>query len=382
LRIAFLLLHDFRFAGWSLDDFLGRHHFSKEYSRRLAARGHDVTLYVLHQDAESISVIEHDGYRVKVFPTQFNFPPVPRFGYSHNLEVSKELAQDRPDVIHFNNYYLWAFPYVAKWAKKNGVRIVSQYHGASDFLWPVRKAFVSVYQGVDRYLVAKDDEIAYLTGSLGVAPEKVTKFPNVGVDTGLFKPSEEKSPEPSLIYVGRMPPKAGNLREKSPWLLIGIMAELVKAMPEARLQMVGDGPGLQGLMEVAEQKRIGRNVVFRGYIGNDLLPPLYSRSWATLIPVQLGKIDPFWDGSLKESLACGTPVIGFGEGVKDYAGSCQRLGYIMPPDPVAGAKVLANILGDRKRLREAGEAGKEEVRKCCSWGAVIDGLEKVYGSLQ
>jgi glycosyltransferase involved in cell wall biosynthesis len=377
-----MLLHDFRFAGWSLDDFLGRHHFSKEYSRRLAARGHDVTLYILHQDAESIKVIEHDGYRVKAFPTQFNFPPVPRFGYSHNLKVTEELARDKPDVVHFNNYYLWAFPYVARWAKKNGVRFVSQYHGASDFLRSVRKAFVPIYQGVDRYLVAKDDEIAYLTGSLGVAPERVTKFPNVGVDTCLFKPSGEKSHEPSLIYVGRMPSRTGNLREKSPWLLIGIMAELVKALPEAELQMVGDGPGLQGLIEAAEAKCIVRNVVFHGYIGNGLLPPMYSRSWVTLIPVQLGKIDPFWDGSVKESLACGTPVIGFGEGVKDYDGSRQRLGYLMPPDPAASARVLADILGDRARLGEAGKAGRGEVLRCCSWEAVIDGLEKVYGSLR
>jgi glycosyltransferase involved in cell wall biosynthesis len=382
LKIAFMLLHDFRFAGWSLDDFLGRYHFSKEYSRRLAKRGHDVALYTLHQDASAIKTVEHDGYRVKVFPTQFDFPPVPRFGYSHNLQVTKELARDRPDVVHFNNYYLWSFPYVARWAMQNGVRIVCQYHGASDFLRPVRKAFVPIFQGVDRYLVAKDDEMAYLTRSLGVPSKKVLKFPNVGVDTDLFKPSGVKSPEPSLLYVGRMPSRARNLREKSPWLLLGIMAELVKVLPRASLHMVGDGPGLQSLRETVEARGIGRNVVFHGYIDNSLLPSLYSSSWATFIPLELGAIDPFWDGSLKESLACSTPAVGFNENVKDYGSSCQRLGYLIPPSPVAGAKVLAEALGDRAHLGGIGKMGRDEILGCCSWDSVIGGLEKAYGSLQ
>jgi glycosyltransferase involved in cell wall biosynthesis len=381
LKIAFMLLHDFQFAGWTLDNFLGRYHFSKEYSRRLAERGHDVTLYILHQDATSIKTLELDGYRVKVFPTQFRFPPVPGFGYSHNLQVTKELSRDKPDVVHFNNYYLWSFPYVARWAKRNGVGVVCQYHGASDFLRPARKAFAPVFQGVGRYLVAKDAEIAYLTGSLGVPPEKVVKLPNVGVDAGLFKLSGKKSPEPSLLYVGRMPLRSRNLREKSPWLLLGMMAELVKSLPDASLHLVGDGPGIQVLKKAAEEKCIGRNVTFHGYIDNSLVPQLYSSSWVTFIPVQLDSIDPFWDGSLKESLACSTPVIGFNESVKDYSSSCQRLGYLIPPTPVAGAKILGEILGDQERLNEMGKRGREEILGCCSWDSVIEGLEKVYRSL-
>jgi glycosyltransferase involved in cell wall biosynthesis len=381
LKIAFMLLHDFKFAGWSLEDFLDRHHFSKEYSRRLAERGHEVALYILHQDAEAATAVDREGFVVKVFPSQFSFPPVPGFGYAHNLQVTKELAREKPEIIHFNNYYLWNFPYVARWARRNGVKMVCQYHGASDFLRPVRKAFVPMFRGVDRYLVAKDGEIGYLTGSLGVEPGKVIKFPNVGVDTLLFKPSGGKTAEPSLLYVGRMPKRARSLGEKSPWLLLGMMAELVKSLPEATLRMVGDGPGMEDLREAAKAEGLGRSVAFHGYVDNRLLPPIYSSSWATFIPLRLEGIDPFWDGSLKESMACSTPVIGFNEGVGGYADSRQRLGHLIPPDPVRGAEILVDILRDRARLEEAGEMGRGEVLGCCSWESVIGGLERVYLSL-
>jgi len=381
LKIAFMLLHDFRFAGWSLGDFFRRSHFSKEYSRRLAERGHEVILYMLHQEVESLKEFERDGYRVKVFPVQFDFPPFLKFGNSHSLKITRELSQDEPDIVHFNNYYLWSFPYVAKWAMQNSVRIVCQYHGAGDILQSAKRAFIPILQGVDRYLVAKDSEIEYLTGGLGVPRQKVLKFPNVGVDPSVFRPSGERTREPSLIYVGRMSPMVQNLGEKSPWLVLDTMAVLLKSLPEATLHMVGDGPCLQCLRKVAEAKGIGRSVTFHGYVANDLVPPFYSRSWATFIPLQLDAIDPYWEGSLKESLACATPVVGFNQGVKDYGGGCQRLGHLIPPDPAAGGKMLCEILGARARLDEAGRRGRAEVLRCCTWDLVIGGLEKVYSSL-
>lgn len=381
MRIAIMLLHDFRFAGWTLNDFLKRHHFSKEYSRRLAEVGHQVTLYVLHQDAHSIRTIELDGFRVKVFPVQFDFPPVPRFGYSHNLQVTKELSKEKPDIIHFNNYYLWSFPYVARWAKQNGVKMVCQYHGECDILRRVRKAFVPIYRGVDKYLIAKDAEIAYVAESLGVPSSKILKFPNVGVDTNLFKTSACRSENPSLLYVGRMPLKTDNLNEKSPRLLLDIVAEVAPSIPNVELHLIGDGPGIESLRATAAEKGIVGNVAFEGYIENSLLPSIYSKCWATFIPVQLDSIDPFWDGSLKESLACSTPVIGFNDRVEEYNGSLRPMGYLIPPSPKKGAAVLRDILGDQNRLTEAGEQGRQAVAGCCSWESVIGKLESVYNSL-
>ena len=381
MKIAFMLLHDFRFAEWSLDVFLKRNHFSKEYSRRLAERGHEVTLYMLHQDVASIRTLDRDGYKIKVFPIQFDFPPISRFGYSHNLQVIKELSKDKPDIIHFNNYYLWSFPYVARWAKRNGVKIVCQYHGECDILKPVRKIFIPIYQGVDKYLVAKDTEITYMTESLGIRSSNILKFPNVGVDVTLFKASACKSANPSLLYVGRMPSKTKNLKEKSPWLLLDIVAELADFIPNVEFYLIGDGPGIEVLKGAAAEKGLEGNVTFSGYIENSRLPPLYSRGWATFIPLLLDSIDPFWDGSLKESLACSTPVIGFKDGIGRYSDSLEKIGYLIPPNPKKGAAVLRDILCDQKCLSDTGKNGRQAMADCCSWESVIGRLESIYNSL-
>ena len=56
MKIVYLLLHDFRFASLSVEDFaFKRFHFSKEYAKRMAQLGHDVKLYIMADD-----IIEFD----------------------------------------------------------------------------------------------------------------------------------------------------------------------------------------------------------------------------------------------------------------------------------------------------------------------------------
>jgi hypothetical protein len=54
------------------------------------------------------------------------------------------------------------------------------------------------------------------------------------------------------------------------------------------------------------------------------------------------------------------------------------LGYLIPPSPGTGAKILEEILGHQINFNEVGKRGREEVLGCCSWDSVIGGLEKVY----
>ncbi|MDD1775890.1 MAG: glycosyltransferase, partial [Candidatus Methanomethylicus sp.] len=196
-----------------------------------------------------------------------------------------------------------------------------------------------------------------------------------------FKPSLCKSEAPSLLYVGRMPSKAGNLREKSPWILLEIMANLVKTMPKVEMRLIGDGPGISSLKERAKELGIERKVVFSGYIDNSQLPPLYSRSWITFIPMELDSLDPFWDGSLKESLSCSTPVIGFNRNARNPSNGVPNIGYLIPPDSIEGAKILKILLSDKASLQKAGEIGRKAVSSCCSWDSVIERLESIYNSL-
>ena len=381
MKVVFLLLHDFRFAGWGLDQFLSRFHFSKEYARRISGEGNDVSLYTFHQDVRSIKTIKVDEYTIKVFPVEMYFPPHMPFGNAHSLMALKELKHDKPDIVHFHNYYIWSFPYVSTWTKFNGMKIVAQYHGESDRLKALRRIFTPLLRSADLFLAPLSEEISYLTNKFKVPSWKVSKFPNVGVDTDLFYPVCNKSDEPTLLYVGRMTLPSRNIREKSPWRLIDVMYELTKTRRNVKMFMVGDGPGLSYLRAVAKRRRLDRNVIFAGYRGNTELPMLYSKSWITFIPMQLGDIDPFWDGSLKESLSCMTPVAGFNDQVSCLSDSCRRLGYLIPSNPKNAAGIIHEILEDKDRLDEVGTKGRSSTLKCCSWNAVIERLLHLYRSL-
>jgi glycosyltransferase involved in cell wall biosynthesis len=377
LRIAFLLLHDFRFAGWSPKDFLSRYHFSKEFSKRLA-KTHEISLYILHEGVSSQQTIHMDGYTLKIFPVQFQMPPFLPFGNTHNLNVINELSKYRPDLIHFNSYYLWSFPYIALWSLQKGIPLICHYHGACDFMRPLRRPFFGIYRSVNRYLVPLDDESVYLTKTMGINPKKIIRYPNTGVDTTLFRQIGDKATSPTLLYVGRMPPPSINLGEESPWLILMILSELVKERKDVKLYMIGDGPGLNYLKELASKKGLDRNVAFLGYIDHQLLPEYYSKSWLTFSPTKMNVVDPFWGGILKESFACGTPVVAFNDQVSTFEGSGQTCGYLIPTDSKISAKILSGIIDDRSALNRMGEAGKKTVVRSCSWDSVISKLNSIY----
>uniref|UniRef100_A0A7C3J2L2 Glycosyltransferase family 1 protein n=1 Tax=Candidatus Methanomethylicus mesodigestus TaxID=1867258 RepID=A0A7C3J2L2_9CREN len=380
MKVAFLLLHDFRFAGWSLRDYLSRYHFSKEYARLLSERGIEVSLITMHDEAASVMKIPLNGYECIVLPDTVHFPPILGFGNSHYPLAHKIIESVNPDIIHFNNYYLWSFPYLSIWAKAKGFRLVCQYHGACDFLLPLRRLFRSSYRSADKYLVPLKSEAAYLANKMKVETSKIALFPNVGVDVSLFRPVSEKADEPTIIYAGRMPLPSKNLGEQSPWLLLEIMRHLGRLMPSVRLIMAGDGPGLAHLKEFAERNRL-ENVSFTGYVRNSELPPLYSSSWLTFTPFRAESIDAVWGGASKESLSCSTPVVAFSGSRDMIAERLNGYGYLLPQDPMSAAKSLARILGDKGSLVRLGKIGREAVMETSSWPRVITELIRVYDSL-
>jgi glycosyltransferase involved in cell wall biosynthesis len=213
---------------------------------------------------------------------------------------------------------------------------------------------------------------------MGIDPNKIIKYPNAGVETTLFRQTSEKATSPTLLYVGRMPLPSINLREQSPWLMLMILSELVRERKDVKLYMIGDGPGLNYLKELASKKGLDRNVTFLGYVDHQLLPEHYSKSWLTFFPTEMDVVDPFWGGAQKESFACGTPVVAFNDKVSTLEGGKQAYGYLIPTDSKISAKILSGIIGDRSALNKMGEAGKKTVVNSCSWDSVISKLNSIY----
>jgi 1,2-diacylglycerol 3-alpha-glucosyltransferase len=128
-----------------------------------------------------------------------------------------------------------------------------------------------------------------------------------GVDTTVFRPTvAESSPVGDLIdvqyvfYVGRL------VAAKN----VDILIEAIALVNDVYLVIVGSGENQDNLMDMALKLGIVERVLFLGSKKSDTLAPLFTMASATVLPT---RIESFGQVFL-ESLACGTPVIGFGGG--------------------------------------------------------------------
>jgi glycosyltransferase involved in cell wall biosynthesis len=378
MRIVYLLLHDFRFASIGLQEFAyDRFHFSKEYARRLARLGHEVKLYVLADGPPRRRTIELDGFELKVFKTSFRFPPFMRFGNDHCLGVLNEIERDDPDLIHFHNYYLWNFSYTAPWARRGGVPLVAQYHGTDPIHALKGLAFLPSLRLCNRLLVPTKSEKQFLLKNLGIPPERVELLPSPGVDTQTFKPTKEKPDSPLLLYAGRVPRPASYRWEKAPGLLLPMLKHLIDGESRAKLIVAGDGPGLPTL--IADAKRLGilQHVTFLGHVSQERLAELYSSAWLTFVPLYMEDIEPFRDGAIQESLACGTPVAAINGRSKGF----RRFGLLFPPDAEGASELVSEALADSRRMSNIGKDGQQFVRTNCDWEVIADRMNGLYSSL-
>ncbi|MCJ7424444.1 glycosyltransferase family 4 protein [Candidatus Bathyarchaeota archaeon] len=379
MRIAFMLLHDQRFSGWTLQEFLySRYHFAKEYARRMSMLGHEVTLFVMYEGLLRVEDYHVQGYSVRALPVSFRFPPFVSIGASHNAGIFGELRGDF-DVVHFHNYYLWSLVPVALARKGSSWKLVGQYHGEPELQSLGKLVHSPWLQFPDKLLVSTSKEEMWLS-RLGVSARKIVRVPNVGVDVGCFRKVADYERTPLFVYVGRMTSRPRTMNEKNPWLVVEIADQLKNYLGNFRILMVGDGPGLLDLKTFCKARGLDEHVSFLGHVPHERLPEIYSKCWYSFVPVSMQTIDPFWDGALKESLACETPVIGFSNAVKDATEALSRFGLLLPPKPELAAKILGSCAGTAENWVKIGVGGREFVKKHCSWDSVAASLLGVYNS--
>jgi len=365
MRIATLLLHDERFSGWTLEEKLSRLHFSKQYLGFCKSFGWEPYLYCLHQSIRKKQVYEVEGLgTIKVFPVNFRFPPFLRFGNDHNIsDLFRELILDRPDLVHFHQYYMFSFPYVAHFVKtKLKCPLTVQLHGYHQ-KW-IRRLFYTpsliALRKADRIFYSyKSEETVYRKFGL---VEKAARIPMPSINPRVFKQSK-KGVGSDLLYVGRVPLSLRTYGDKAPIHLLFILRELLRHR-DIRLTLIGDGAGLPYCENLASRLNVDRNVEFRGFIPNTALPEFYRSSILTIVPMELDDIDGFFDGAIQESLACGTATAAFRPSDKTpLEGSA---GFLLSKDPKKAAREVSMLLDDPEVIEKMAAKGSMFVHRNCT----------------
>jgi glycosyltransferase involved in cell wall biosynthesis len=377
LKILTLLLHDERFSGWTVRDKVFRRHFSIQCLRFCKSNGWEPLLYTFHQNVEAKKVYRlHDGI-VKVFPVKFRFPPFQRFGNDHNPEeVMDEALRDSPDLVHFHHYYLFSFPYTAFFVKEKLKRpLAVQLHGYNNgfvrkwlytpCILSLKKADVIVYS-------YKPEEALY--HKLGLN-ERAVRIPFPGVNPEFFK-RKRKTESSRLLYVGRVPKPERAFGEKSPYNLLYLLRRLLALNGHVFLDVVGDGPGLPHCKGLARLLGVEDHVAFHGYVPHFEVFRYYQAAALTIVPIQVYDVDGWFDGSIQESLACGTPVAAFKASPK--VGFQGTYGFMLSKDLAKAAEEVFTILKSPERAYEMADEGSRFVHEMCTHEKVALKLREVW----
>ncbi len=269
----------------------------------LREAGHEVRVF-----APDTSVEEHAGARVVRIPATA-FPPYPEVRASApDPRIAWELFRFRPDVVHaVGPACLGIWGILA--ARAQGLPVVASYHTdlpgyaprygfgwLAPALWPLIR---QVHNGAHLNLVPSRHTQRELREH-GIHRVGIWRG---GVDTVRFHPRRRslamrtrlaggRPDGPVVLYAGRLSP------EKS----IEELAWVLEAVPEARLALVGDGPGRAAL----EQVFADDPVTFMGFLRGQELAEAFASADLFVMPSTtetLGFV-------VMEAMASGVPVLG------------------------------------------------------------------------
>jgi len=183
-------------------------------------------------------------------------------------------------------------------------------------------------------------------------PRSQVSVVHCGLDHDRYRvdPAVAKTPDPTVLYIGRLRRYKGVDWVMRVWPLVR------EQVPGARLMVVGDGPHREALERVAEREQLGESVEFLGFMNANEKVRKLQESWVLVQPSP----KEGWGLTVVEAGACGTAVVAADSpGLRDSV-KRDETGLLVPyADDRALAAALSRVLCDsvlRERLGTAGRA--------------------------
>jgi glycosyltransferase involved in cell wall biosynthesis len=250
-----------------------------------------------------------------------------------------------PDVVHAH----WWFPggLVGTWVSGLAhVPLVTTLHGTdvrllrgSAFARPLFRRVLQqsrAVTAVSRWL-AREAEAMVRGVHATVAP--------MPASTNLFSPGGERCSD-RLLFVGRLNEQKG---------IDFLLRAIASASHRVDLDIVGGGPALESVRELARALGIGDRVMWHGQLPQAALPEFYRRATALVVP----SIDEGLGLVAVEAQLCQTPVIAFASGGLPDIVQHGHTGLLVPPGDVAAlARAIDDLMSRPDRGAGMGEAAR------------------------
>lgn len=201
--------------------------------------------------------------------------------------------------------------------------------------WPLRLLYRRT-----RFLTISNAAAEHMI-DVGITRENVT-IEYLGVEPGAFRRGQ-RAPAPRLLYLGRL--KAYKRIEQ--------VLDVLEAIPEASLDVVGHGDHEQALLAEIERRGLTPRVVMHGWVDDDTKARLYGEAWVNLT----ASSSEGWSLTVMEAALCGTPsaalaIGGLAESIVDgETGILART----PDELIRGVRSLIDDPALRDRLGDQAE---------------------------
>ncbi len=199
-----------------------------------------------------------------------------------------------------------------------------------------------------------------------IDPERVAVVPN-GVDADYFSADgSQKTPYPTVIYVGRL------VEQKDPLTLVDGFRQTLGHVPDARLTIVGNGHLRPELEEYVRSHSLESRITLLP--GTSDILPLLRQSWVFAMPSA-------WEGSpnaLIEAMATGLPVVATRVGgIPDLVEHGTTGLMCEAGDSRCFAENLTRVLLDESVRRSMGDKGREKVLAHHTIRTMVEGTQEV-----
>jgi glycosyltransferase involved in cell wall biosynthesis/O-antigen/teichoic acid export membrane protein len=199
--------------------------------------------------------------------------------------------------------------------------------------------------------------------ALGVPPDRIVVAYN-GVEPDQYTPDPSaRAPVPTLLYLGRL----------KRYKRIETVLDVLESIPEARLDIAGEGDHRPALEAEIEQRGLTDRVTLHGYVDEADKADLYRRAWVTLTASSAEG----WCLTVMEAAACGTPSAALRVGGLPEAIVDGETGVLADDRSELATKVTA-LMHDADRREALGAAAARRAKEF-TWErtakASIDALE-------
>jgi len=340
-----------------------------ELAAGLAERGHAVHLFTFstpHREAAGVSI-----HLVNVFAYPLlQFPPYDLALASKIVDTVQRIGG--LDILHVH----YAVPHAisAFLAKQmlgpKSFRTVTTLHGTDISIVGSDPAYATVTRfGIDQSdgVTAVSDSLRAQTQRLFGVPREIVTLPNF-VDLKVFQPATVRAdPRPTLVHASNFRPV------KRAVDVVKIFAQVHRAIPDARLVLLGEGPDKDPAMALARELGVHQSVEDRGAV--QIPSNVLAQADLLLLP---SETESFGLVAL-EAMACSVPVLasrvgGLPEVIADgVSGRLFEVG-----DVNAFATAAIDLLQNPERRRAMGAAGRARAESEFSKERVVERYVDYY----